>query len=291
MNIGFIGAGKAGCSLGRYFKECGLEVTGYYSRNLESARSASEFTDTTCFTSVGAVVDKSDIIFLTVPDGEIESVWNEVKNFSIRLKIICHCSGALSSAVFSQNDKASAACGASCYSVHPLLAIRSRTESYEELSQAFFTIEGDEDRMKDVRHIFACTGNEVQVISARDKEKYHAGAVFVSNHVAALMEIGTSLLQECGFERERAEQVLQPLFLNNCQGIARDGVTEALTGPVERGDVSTVAKHLGCLEGEQRKLYTLLSEQLLQIAVRKHPERDYMELESFLKREQEEMGI
>ena len=39
--IGFIGAGRVGFTLGRYFVENGLNVSGYYSRTYEHAVSAS----------------------------------------------------------------------------------------------------------------------------------------------------------------------------------------------------------------------------------------------------------
>ena len=44
MRIGFIGAGKVGFTLGKYFREHGIEVTGYYSRSIQSASEAAEFT-------------------------------------------------------------------------------------------------------------------------------------------------------------------------------------------------------------------------------------------------------
>ena len=46
MKIGFVGAGKVGFSLGKYMTEHGVSVSGYYSKNIDSAREASEFTDT-----------------------------------------------------------------------------------------------------------------------------------------------------------------------------------------------------------------------------------------------------
>ena len=46
MNIGFIGAGRVGCSLGRYFIQNGFLISGYYSRSYESACLAAELTGT-----------------------------------------------------------------------------------------------------------------------------------------------------------------------------------------------------------------------------------------------------
>ena len=52
----------------------------------------------------------------------------------------------------------------------------------------------------------------------------------------------------------------------------------ALTGPVERNDVGTVARHLAVLEGDDRELYRLLSLRLVEVARQKHPDRDFTNL-------------
>ena len=46
MKTGFIGAGKVGCSLGRYFVLNGLSVSGFFDVDEESARTAAEFVGT-----------------------------------------------------------------------------------------------------------------------------------------------------------------------------------------------------------------------------------------------------
>ena len=52
MKIGIIGAGKVGCSMGKYFVENGIPVAGFYSRHQESAEQAATFTKTEKFDSL-----------------------------------------------------------------------------------------------------------------------------------------------------------------------------------------------------------------------------------------------
>ena len=92
MKIGFIGAGKVGFSFGKYFTMHQLSVSGYYSRNPQSAQNAAEFTQTKKFDTLEAVIYESDILFLTVPDDAIASVWEKMKQYPIAEKYICHCS-------------------------------------------------------------------------------------------------------------------------------------------------------------------------------------------------------
>lgn len=77
------------------------------------------------------------------------------------------------------------------------------------------------------------------------------------------------MLMECGFQPETAMDALKKIFLGNAQHVAQVGPVKALTGPVQRGDVSTVAKHLSVLEKpKDRLLYLLLSERLMEVAKR-----------------------
>ncbi len=96
MKIGFFGAGKVGFSLGKYFSDNGLSVTGYYNRNKESALEAANFTGTKCFDSPEELINESDCIFLTVSDGAIKSVYDSIKSPMLSGKMLCHCSGSLS---------------------------------------------------------------------------------------------------------------------------------------------------------------------------------------------------
>ncbi|XCP86134.1 Rossmann-like and DUF2520 domain-containing protein [Roseburia hominis] len=280
MRIGFVGAGKVGFTLGKYFMEHHVDVSGYYSKSESAARQASDFTHTRYYETLEDIAASSDALFLTVPDGAIEEVWNSLKRYSLTGKLICHTSGAMSSAVFSGISQM----GAFGYSIHPLFAVSSKQNSYKEISQAYFTIEGDEEYLGFWKSFFQELGNPVRVIGADDKVRYHGAAVFVSNLVTGLYEAGVSLLESCGFDRESGEAALGPLFVNNAQNVAAKGTAAALTGPVERGDVSTVTKHLEAFSEEEREIYLQISRKLLQIARRKNPDRDYGELAQILER-------
>lgn len=279
MKTGFIGAGKVGCSLGRYFVLNGLSVSGFFDVDEESARTAAEFVGTDYVTELEELVRNSDALFLTVPDGLISTVWNQIKDMPLEGRFICHCSGALSAEDAFPGIKDRGAFG---YSVHPLFAVSDKFHSYEELPHAFFTIEGDEEHLNDITALFQSFGNPVRNIKAKDKVKYHCAAAICSNQVIALIQESLDLLSECGFDEESALSALAPIITGNVAHIVKDGTAGSLTGPVERGDTDTVKKHLNCLNEEDRLLYRLLSRKLLSVGKKKNPQRDYSRLESLL---------
>ena len=101
---------------------------------------------------------------------------------------------------------------------------------------------------------------------------------------AALVGEGIRQLRECGFSEEDARVALTPLVTGNVHHALTAGPAKALTGPVERGDITTLQKHLQVLENEDdKKLYRLLSQKLLPLAKEKNPDRSYEELEQFLR--------
>ena len=83
MNIGLIGAGKVGCTLGKFFVQRNYSVAGYYSRSNQSAAEAARFTQTKVFDTIEEIVNVCDVLFLTVPDGSLTQVFQQIENMTI----------------------------------------------------------------------------------------------------------------------------------------------------------------------------------------------------------------
>ena len=283
MRIGFIGAGKVGFTFGKYIttkmvvskpEHIQLEVSGYYSAHSESAADAAEFTETVMYNSLEELCSNSEVIFLTVPDGQIGEVWRRLKDLDIRGKIICHASGAMTSDIFSGITEA----GAFGYSIHPMYAISSKYESYKEVDNSFFTVEGDDRYADRICSVIETLGNRCVKISGKDKVKYHSAAVFASNLVTGLLATSQELLRQCGFSEEEAQMAIMPLFLGNAENAAAKEPADSLTGQVERCDIETVKKHMAVLSGDELQAYTAVSRCLVPVAQKKHPDRDYEDL-------------
>lgn len=136
---------------------------------------------------------ESTILFLTTPDGALESVWNELKKESIQNKIVCHFSGSLSSDLFSNREEY----GVSAASFHPMYAFSSKFTSYEQLNHVIFTAEGDSHALSVVGDIFRKAGNKVCVMESAKKSRYLLAkylAAFVSGAAASVMPMLLSLI-------------------------------------------------------------------------------------------------
>ena len=279
MKVGFIGAGKVGFSLGRYFADNGIELSGYYSRTADSARKAAEFTGSEFYSQPDGLISASDAVFLTVPDGAIKETYLSLTKYKLTGKQLCHCSGAMSA---TEAFPDISAYGALASSIHPLFPVSSKEESYKELGNAFFCIEGD--CADEWSGILSRMGNSVRIITSGIKSRYHAACSVASNLVCGLMEESVQMLEQCGFTADEALAALEPLAMSTIRRIFAVGPTAALTGPVERNDVSTVKKHIACIDDKTgSELYKAVSRKLADMAQERHMELDYTEMKSILR--------
>lgn len=276
--VGFIGAGKVGFSLGKYLQTYGVNITGYFSKTPTSAQLAADFTNTKIYATMEQIVRDNDTLFVTVPDGAIAKVWDYMRNLDIRNKNICHCSGSIASTAFfdAQNK------GAFAYSVHPLYAINDKYNSWQDLANAYFAIEGSAEHLAEIRSIFQRAGNTIITMDTDKKALYHAAAVMASNLVTSLFDLSSQMLVKCGFDKKSSIQALLPLLKGNVANIEKAGIKNALTGPIERNDVITVNRHLQAFRQNDdvlvQELYKLLSQNLIKLAQGKYPDRDYTKL-------------
>lgn len=247
MKIGFIGAGRCGMSLARYFAEKGLTVCGVYSRRKPDQADIP-------FMGIVPLIEKSDMIFVTVTDRAIAEVRQSLAAYDLRGKILCHCSGSLTSDALGGGDLV-------C-SVHPMLAFNSTRTPVSDIEKAFFTLEGGKYAVHAAAELLNRTGNSYRVIDKANKAKYHAAACFASNFVVAVCDKAEKLLTECGFTAAEAHHALSPLMLANMENIIKYGTAGAITGPAARRDLNTIAAHKAVL-GEDNELYTLLTQCIL----------------------------
>jgi predicted short-subunit dehydrogenase-like oxidoreductase (DUF2520 family) len=280
MRIGFVGAGKVGCSLALYFYSHQCEISGFYSKTAEHAVKIADKTKSRAFTDINRLAEKSDLLFITVPDDDIASVFREISSDNLKDTIVCHCSGSLTAKeAFGEDDNA---LNIRKISLHPLCAVDSK-ESHTEFDKVFFFLEGNPEATELMMNFLKGLPLNVRIISSDVKVKYHLAASVVSNQVVALINGGVELLEQCGFTKEDSLEALAPLIKGNIEHVLRNGPVQALTGPVQRGDINTVSRHIRSLDTySDRLLYTLLSRKLLQIAKIKNPDRDFSKLDKYL---------
>jgi len=207
------------------------------------------------------------IVFLAVPDGVVTETAARIARLDTPAAVsFVHVSGALGlDALAPLRDRHAVG------SFHPL---QSFPAPRPPAAFRGITIAVDASTPELRRRLEVLAGR----IGARPKQVddaqralYHAAAVFASNYVVAVVAEGARLLQAAGWKRDEAEAALLPLVGGVVANLHRRGIVKALTGPIRRGDVETVQRHLDALAGVRGEpsaegVYRMLAAVALEIA-------------------------
>ena len=126
-------------------------------------------------------------------------------------------------------------------------------------------MEGDERAIAAAEALAASLRNDAGADPLRAKPAYHAGAAIAANYTIALVAVAERLATDAGIAPEVARRLYLPLIRGAAANLEA-GPAAALTGPVRRGDVATVAAHLAALAPGDRELYRLLALEALRLA-------------------------
>lgn len=270
QRIGIIGAGVVGTAVGVVLNSKGYEVTGVHDIRPESTKELVDRIGCTAYLLPQDVSRSADILFITPRDTAIQEVANMLadrKAFRTG-QIIIHMSGAQSSEVLDRAKES----GAYVLSVHPLQSFASLERAIENLPGSVFSIEGDKMAYDVATTIVEAMEGEYFFIDRKAKPLYHAGACVVSNYLVTIIDFGVKLLESTGIPKNMATRALLPLINGTINNVENIGIPKALTGPISRGDLGTVLKHLDCLEEmapELMRLYSWLGIYTAEIAVEK----------------------
>jgi len=103
-------------------------------------------------------------------------------------------------------------------------------------------------------------------LTGKAKAIYHAGAVFASNYFVVVEAVAQRLLRHAGLSDAEAWQALRPLVEGTLENLLHQQPTDALTGPVVRGDDATIRRHLESLTKDDALLYRALGRVALELA-------------------------
>lgn len=258
--IGVVGSGRLGTSLVAALAGGGYHVAAVASRDRVSATRIAGLAGTVVDAAQG-VVDRSDVVFLTVSDGAIAAQCDALRWRAGQS--VVHCSGARGLDVLASARAAGAHVGC----LHPLQSFPTREPEPWRFTGIACGVEGDGVLHAKLEGIARRLGATPFSLAGVDRARYHAAAVLASNDVVALMSAATRAWALSGLPAAQARPALAPLLLAAAANVAALPLVEALTGPVARGDVATVSAHLAALEGapELRALYAALAAELLRL--------------------------
>jgi predicted short-subunit dehydrogenase-like oxidoreductase (DUF2520 family) len=245
--VAIVGCGTVGTAIGRLLAKRGYSILGVATRSLDTAAKAAKAVGADHFSDTPWDISReSQVVFITTPDDAIRPTCEAMAKhggFQEQVVVI-HCSGALSSEILS----AARGSGAVVASLHPLQSFASVDQAEKLVPGSFCAVEGDETALPLVRQLVRDLGGVLIEITAQAKALYHASAVAASNYLVTLVHLALELNRNAGVPSDIFFEALLPLIQGTLANIGAKGIPEALTGPIARGDVDTVAAHLKAIE-------------------------------------------
>mgnify|MGYP005855783905 CR=1 FL=1 len=249
MTIGFIGAGITGTALAVRLHQQGYPIVAVSSRTIASAeRLAQKIAGCHAYKTSQEVAHQAQLVFITTPDDIIGEVASRVRWY--KGQSIVHCSGAHSADILETAGKL----GTNTGGFHPLQTFASVENAIENLPGSTFAIEAREPLLTILKKMAVAMSCNWVILTADDKVLYHTAAVFACNYLVTLVKLATDLWQDFEVPREKAVQALLPLLRGTLSNIENIGLPNCLTGPIARGDLGTIRKHLEALEKAKPEL-------------------------------------
>ena len=238
MNIALYGTGRAAGALGIAFTDAGHTIVEVRGRTPKRVAATTALFDVT----PGPV----DLRVIAVSDDAIAEVAQLVADHADRVPVV-HVSGAASVTALD----AVAVNGSQVGSFHPLQTMPDPLTGAHQLRGAWMGITAPEPLHSQLVDLAESIGCLPFALADDKKPLYHAAAAASANFVLAALAVAEELFDASGVPFD-ASKPLVDAIVENAFAL---GTRAALTGPIARGDVATVARQLEAVNAEDSELH------------------------------------
>ena len=250
-NIAVIGAGKIAYSLVDALLKRNYKIKTIVSSNINSAKKLAEkFSITNYSNNLSGLNSQIKIFFLSIPDKQIKIVADRLANQNLNFhnSLFIHLSGAEDISNLNSLKKK----GALTASFHIMQSFPSKR--IVNIKNCFAAIETEN---KYAENFLLKLAEDLQLnpfkLKSKDKALYHLAGIFASNFL-----VGNIFNSERTFDIKKRNvnydnfDFLFPIIKTTLNNINKLGSSKALSGPIERGDLSTIRKHVSSLKKSKR---------------------------------------
>ncbi len=200
---------------------------------------------------------RGDLVLLTVADDAISAMAQTLAESRFTGSAVVHTSGALDARVLAPLAERGLMVG----SLHPAYPVADVESALIGLPGSTFALEAQDERLVGwLRDLVTALDGQVLIISPGEKVLYHAALVLTSNYTVTLYAAAERLLLSLGAERAAADQALNGLLAGTVTNLRAQGIPAALTGPLVRADVGTIAAHLRALRSADEQIAEIYRE-------------------------------
>jgi predicted short-subunit dehydrogenase-like oxidoreductase (DUF2520 family) len=239
--IAIVGPGNLGSAMARALHAAGYrvqEIVHHGGASKSRARSLAREVGAQAANSPDAALN-ADIVWICVGDGAIAKCAAELAaRGRWKGKIAFHSSGALGSRALKPLRQR----GAAVASVHPMMSFVRNARP--QLKGVTFALEGDRGAVNAARKIAHDLSGHAVPLDASRKPLYHAFGAFTSPLIVATIAAAEQVAHKAGLDRASARRAIAPILRQTVANYFEHGPAGAFSGPLVRGDVDTVRRHL-----------------------------------------------
>ncbi|GAA2009891.1 DUF2520 domain-containing protein [Brevibacterium samyangense] len=242
LGVGIIGSGRVGAVMGNALRAAGHAVIGVSAGSEASRDRAEALLPDVPVLDVETIVERAELLLLTVPDDVLPELVQGLADLGRFTpgQIVVHCAGRYGTEVL----RPAAALGAITLALHPALSFTGTSIDLPRLRESTIAVTAPKPVLPIGQALVLEIGAEPVVVPEADRTLYHAALSHASNHTVVVLSQAAEVLREIGVEDPA--RVLSSLVYASVGNVLQSGPS-ALTGPVSRGDVSTVEAHLAGL--------------------------------------------
>lgn len=238
LGVGIIGAGKVGAVLGAALRAAEHAVVGVSAVSDASRERAETLLPGVPVLEIQDIVERAELVLLAVPDDALGPLVQGLAKLGAWQpgQLVAHTSGRFGVGILHPIRAA----GAVPLALHPAMTFTGMSLDLTRLLDCSFGVTADPAMLPIAQALVVEMGAEPVAIAEGDRTLYHAALAHGSNHLVTLVAQASELLREVGVDAP--ERMLGPLLRASLENALASGES-ALTGPVARGDVGTVAAH------------------------------------------------
>ena len=234
LSLGVIGAGRVGSVLAAKFRAADHPLVGVSGRSPASRLRIQTLLPDVDVLAPAEIAARADVLLLAVPDDALIRIAEELAPAVRPGQVVLHTSGRHGTDALA----ALARMGARTIAFHPAMTFTG-TDVDLDRSCVYGLTAGPGERAL-AEELVADLGGTPMWIDEADRSLYHAALAHGANHLVTIVAQSMDLLRQAGAGDPAA--VLRPL-LRAALANALDFGDAALTGPVVRGDVTTIRAH------------------------------------------------
>lgn len=243
FDVGVVGAGRVGAVLGAALRVAGHEVVAASAVSDASRDRAARLLPGVPLRTPQEVVAASQLVLLTVPDDALADLVSGLASLGCFRpgQLLVHTAGRVGIEVLRPAGPTVVP-----LALHPAMTFTGTELDLERLADCSFAVTAPPAARTLAELLVHEIGATPVWVAEADRGLYHAALAHGANHLVTLVAQAQDLLRQAGIDEPTA--MLRPLVEAALDNALRAG-DQALTGPVARGDVGTVTRHLHLLRG------------------------------------------